>query len=261
MAEKKWTVNLDGINHAIELEHGTWTGKRIIKLDGQIIEKSQKTVDSGTDHFFQIRNHLCAVHIHTGGLRFKYDLSINGVSVETGQPTKLTDGTPTALYTTETVDLVERVKIEKQMKNGANWFFWIAGLSLINTIIFLFDGSVYFVVGLGVTQVVDGLMYFASEDFGPELAPFIQIVGLAINLVIMGIFLFFGFRARKAKRWAFITGLILYGLDVLILIWAVDLFSILFHALALFGLFQGLRAAGKLAALEPLDELHTRTID
>jgi hypothetical protein len=251
MAGKTWIVNLDGVNHKIELEHGTFSGKRVIKLDGQVIEESQKLMDSGTDHFFKIRNHLCAIHIHTGGLRFKYDLSINGVSAETGQPTKLMDGTPTALFTTETVDLAERVKIEKQMKNGANWFFWIAGLSLINTIIFLFDGSVYFVVGLGITQVVDGLMYYAGEDFGPGIAPFVQVVGLAINIVIMGIFVFFGFQARKARKWAFITGLIFYGLDVLLLIWAGDLFSILFHALALFGLFQGLRAAGKLATLEP----------
>jgi hypothetical protein len=225
-----------------------------------VIEESQKLMDSGTDHFFKIRDHICAVHIHTGGIRFRYDLSINGISTETGQPTKLLDGTPTALYTTETADLMEQTKIEKQMKNGANWFFWIAGLSLINTIVFLFDGSIYFVVGLGITQVVDGLMYYAAEDFGPELAPFVQIVGLAINLVIMGIFLFFGLRARKGKRWAFITGLILYGLDVLLLIWAGDLFSILFHAVALFGLVQGLRAAGKLAALESLEGVNIRSI-
>ena len=260
MAEKTWTVNLDGANHTIGLEHGAISGKRVIKLDGEVIEESQKLMDSGTDHFFKIREHICAVHIHTGGIRFKYDLSVNGISAETGQPTKLMDGTPTALYTTETADLMEHTKIEKQMKNGANWFFWITGLSLINTIIFLLDGSIYFVVGLGITQIVDGLMYYAAEDFGPELAPFIQIVGLAINLMILGIFLFFGLRARKGKRWAFITGLILYGLDVLILIWAMDLFSILFHAVAIFGLIQGLRAAGKLANLEPFGEVKARTL-
>jgi hypothetical protein len=260
MAVKMWTVNLDGVEHKIELEHGTFSGKRVIKLDGQVIEESQKLMDSGTDHFFKIRDHLCAVHIHTGGLKFRYDLSINGISVETGQPTKLLDGTPTALYTTETVDLAERVKIEKQMKNGANWFFWIAGLSLINTIIFLLDGSIYFVVGLGITQIVDGLVYYVGTEPGLALAPFIQIVGLAINLVILGVFLLFGFKARKGKKWAFITGLILYGLDVLLLIWAADIFSILFHAVALFGLFQGLRAAGKLAALEPFEELSVRIL-
>jgi hypothetical protein len=260
MAEKTWTVNLDGINHKIELEHGTFSGKRVIKLDGQVIEEDQKMMDSGTDHFFKIRNHLCAIHIHSGGLRFKYDLSINGISAETGQPTKLLDGTPTALYTTETVDLVERVRIEKQMRNGANWFFWIAGLSLINTIVLLMDGSIYFVVGLGITQVVDGIMYYAATDFGSELAPFVQIVGLAINLAILGIFILFGFQARKGKRWAFITGLVLYGLDVLILILAVDLFSILFHGLALYGLIRGLMAANKLITLEPLPEVSTRAI-
>ena len=31
--------------------------------------------------------------------------------------------------------LLERMNIENRHKNGANWFYWIAGLSLINSII------------------------------------------------------------------------------------------------------------------------------
>ena len=246
MAGKTWTVNLEGINHTIELEHGTWSGKRIIKLDGQIIEESKKLVDSGTDHFFMIGEHTCAIHIRSGGIKFKYDLSLDGVSAETGKATKMLDGTPATLYTSETADTFERIKLEKQLKSGANWFFWIAGLSLINTIVFLFDGSIYFVVGLGMTQIVDGIFYILGTEINPDLGLFFQIMGLVINLALLGALVFFGFKARNQKKWAFITGMILYGLDVLILIWANDLFSILFHALALFGLFQGYRAAGKL---------------
>ncbi|MCK4829211.1 hypothetical protein KA005_76515, partial [bacterium] len=180
MANKTWTVNLDSVNHTIELEHGTWSGKRVIKLDGQIIEESQKLVDSGTDHFFKIGEHVCAIHIRSGGIKFKFDLSIDGISAETGKATKMLDGTPASLYTSETAGPLERVKFEKQLKSGANWFFWIAGLSLVNTIVFLFDGSIYFVVGLGITQIVDGIFYILGTEFSPNLAPFFQIVGLAI---------------------------------------------------------------------------------
>ena len=93
---------------------------------------------------------------------------------------------------------------------------------------------------------MDGVFYILGTEISPDLGLFFQIVGLVINLVLLGALVFFGFKARDQKKWAFITGLVLYGLDVLILIWANDIFSILFHALALFGLFQGYRAAGKL---------------
>jgi len=250
MAGKTWNVNLEGFNHIVELEHGTLSGKRVIKLDGKIIEENQKLVDSGNDHFFMIGEHTCTIHIRTGGIKFKYDLSIDGISAETGKPTNMLDGTPVALYTPETVDTFERLKLIKQLKNGANWFFWIAGLSLVNTIVFLFDGSMYFVVGLGITQIVDGVFYVLGTEINSDLGLFFQIVGLVINLVLLGALVFFGFKARKQKKWAFITGLILYGLDVLILIWVGDLFSILFHALALFGFYQGLKAAGKLNVID-----------
>jgi hypothetical protein len=75
-------------------------------------------------------------------------------------------------------------------------------------------------------------------------------VGLGINLALLGILVFLGVKARNGKKWALITGLILYGLDVLIMIWAGDIFSIIFHALALFGLFQGLQAIRKIQELE-----------
>ena len=253
MAGKTWTVSLDGVIHKIELEHGTWSGKRVIKLDGQVIEEDKKLIDSGTDHFFKIGEHLCAIHIHTGGFRFRYDLSINGISADTGQPTELIDGTPTALYTSETADLMDRIKIEKQMKNGANWFYLIAGLSLINTIISLLEGSIHFVIGLGITQIVDAIVNYTGTELNPDLAPFLTVVGLGINLVILGIFFLFGFNARKGKRWAFITGMILYGLDLLILILFWEPLSLLFHALVLYGLFQGLRAARTKESLDPYE--------
>jgi len=42
-------------------------------------------------------------------------------------------------------------ELQNQAKSGANWFYWIAGASLVNTIIFLFNGRVSFIIGLGIT--------------------------------------------------------------------------------------------------------------
>jgi hypothetical protein len=41
--------------------------------------------------------------------------------------------------------------------NGAKWFYWIAGLSLVNSLVVVFGGNFHFVLGLGITSVVDEL--------------------------------------------------------------------------------------------------------
>ena len=41
------------------------------------------------------------------------------------------------------------------IKRGASWFDWIAALSVINSAISLFSGTWYFVLGLGITEVID----------------------------------------------------------------------------------------------------------
>jgi uncharacterized membrane protein YvbJ len=47
--------------------------------------------------------------------------------------------------------LEEKIQIERQMKSGAAWFFWIAGLSLINSIIIHSGWS--FIIGLGLLKL------------------------------------------------------------------------------------------------------------
>jgi len=45
--------------------------------------------------------------------------------------------------------------LQRQMKNGAYNFYWIAGLSMVTSIIIIFSTQPSFVVGLGVTQFMD----------------------------------------------------------------------------------------------------------
>ena len=44
-----------------------------------------------------------------------------------------------------------------RVKRGANWFYWIAGLSVVNSIMFIAGANFQFVVGLGVTQIINAL--------------------------------------------------------------------------------------------------------
>lgn len=134
---------------------------------------------------------------------------------------------------------------KKRIKTGANWFYWIAGLSLVNTGIQLFGGTISFVVGLGITLLVDGVAQYAAEDY-PEAGLIFIIIGLVISLFIIAIFAFFGFMANKGKKWAFIAGMGLYALDAIFVIFLGDFFMFGFHLFGLAGLWGGLKALNSL---------------
>lgn len=127
---------------------------------------------------------------------------------------------------------------EAQIKRGANWFYWIAALSLINSII-AFTGSDWgFILGLGVTQLLDVI--------GASTAGATKIVIIGLNFLVLGLFVLFGIFANKKHIWAFIVGMILYGLDGGIYIFSESWLSVGFHAFALFGMFGGLKGCFEL---------------
>jgi len=141
---------------------------------------------------------------------------------------------------TDEQQIQERLQLENRFKSGADWFFWIAGLSVVNSVIVLAGGEWSFVVGLGVTQIIDAV----GKEFG-EIA---KMLGLIVNLGIAGVFVLFGILARRRQVWSFIAGMGLYGLDGLLFLPGLDLLSLGFHAFALFMIWSGLSALLKLRA-------------
>ena len=83
MKNKTWKVNLNGKETKIKLQHGYWSGKRIIEVDDQIIEETKKFIDSGSEHRFVINEHKCILRIRPGTLGglfgFEYDLFVDGL--------------------------------------------------------------------------------------------------------------------------------------------------------------------------------------
>ena len=136
-------------------------------------------------------------------------------------------------------------EITQRMKRGANNFYWIAVLSVINSILSMTGSSTYFVIGLAVTLIVDGVTVGLSQSFA-DASVIVKIIGLVLSILIAGIFALFGFFASQGKRWAFIVGMVLYGLDGLIMLAFADWIGVLFHAFFLWGLFGGFRALGEL---------------
>ena len=132
--------------------------------------------------------------------------------------------------------------VDAQTKAWSTRFFWIAGLSLVNSIGVAIGVSLVFVVGLGITQLIDGF----GEAYGPPTSYLAPIVDLGVA----GMFVAFGMLARKGYTWAFVVGMAIYALDAMLYLLVQDWLAIGFHGLFLFYLFQGLRASTDLAKLK-----------
>ena len=136
---------------------------------------------------------------------------------------------------------MQRAIAARQAQVGGDWFFWIAGFSIINSLISVFGAQLHFVIGLGLTELFDA--------GGGTAGTTGKIIGLVLSLVAAGVYALFGLFARKGARWAFLTGMILYALDAVLLLLFKDWLSVAFHAYALFRIFQGFQGAQQLAAL------------
>jgi len=130
------------------------------------------------------------------------------------------------------------VELDKRLKSGGSWFFWIAGLSLINSIA-TFSGSGYgFIVGLSITQVIDHLMQSAGGNA--------RALVLVLDVIAAGIFVVFGVFACKRHVWAFVVGMVLYAGDTLLTMLMGLWLGVAFHVWVLFSLFIGIKAAMQL---------------
>ena len=134
----------------------------------------------------------------------------------------------------------------RQTQIGGDWFFWIAGISALSTILALAGQHFYFALGLGTTQFIDGL---AANGTGPNSPAFGKGAAIAASLAAAAFYALYGVFARKGALWAFIVGAVFYILDGLLLVVFKEWISVAFHAYALFRIFQGFQAAQQLAVL------------
>jgi len=113
------------------------------------------------------------------------------------------------------------------VQSAARWFWWIAGLSLVNVVLYQTGSKTSFIVGLGVTALSDA----ALADSKP--------VGFVVDAIAIGFFLLMGSQAARGKLWAFYVGLAVYALDALIYVSFQDWMPVAFHALAIFFIGRG----------------------
>ncbi|MCU0242226.1 MAG: hypothetical protein MUF51_07365 [Vicinamibacteria bacterium] len=144
----------------------------------------------------------------------------------------------------------ETYKLEQAFHNGANWFYWIAGLSIVNTVIQMLGSDWSFIVGLGITQLVDGIAREAGKGVTGGTSAVLHVVAIVFDFFAIGFFALMGFLANKRHSWAFIVGMIFYALDGLLFLLLQSWLSIAFHIFALIGIWGGFANMRKLNAAE-----------
>jgi len=133
------------------------------------------------------------------------------------------------------------LRLNQEIKSGASWFYFIAGLTAANTVVTFAGGSLSFILALGVTQVVDGSLSGAE--------PGLRLVGLLLNLTICAGFALCGFFGNRHNKTAFVVGMASYAFDSVVFIMGQDWLGAGLHGVGLFFMFKGynaLRAFGEL---------------
>src|SRR5215510_6267077 len=143
-------------------------------------------------------------------------------------------------------DNYKLAELMKHYKSGANWFYWLAGLSIITSLIAIGGGGIQFIFSLGITQIIDGIAVDLSLDMGSGA----KAVALVLDLIISGVFVLFGYLSNQRQLWAYIVGTVLFVLDGLLCLIGPDIISLLAHAVVLFFLIRGIMAGRELIALE-----------
>jgi len=136
----------------------------------------------------------------------------------------------------------QTAQLKARIRVSADWFFWIAALSIINSVIMQVGGGLRFIVGLGITSVVDEIIAKQPSN--------IHAAGWVVNIVIAGVFVLFGKFGREGKKPAFIIGMVLYAADGLLMAMAQVWLGVAFHAYALFRIYQGLAAVNALESVQ-----------
>jgi hypothetical protein len=136
-----------------------------------------------------------------------------------------------------------RQAFQGRIASGANWLYWIAGLSLVNAIIFIAGGSWSFLIGLALIPLMTP---FADEAAGPM----IRFTAMGICLTVVVFWGLLGYLATRRKQWAFVTAIVLYLIDTLLYFAMKDWVDGGFHLYVLYCLWSGARTNHQLGKLE-----------
>jgi hypothetical protein len=139
--------------------------------------------------------------------------------------------------------------LQEKGRKGANWFYWVAGLSLLNSLLIHFGANIYFVVGMGVSLVADGVADALAKQH-PAQGLILRAIAITFAVLASGVAVLFGWLANKRYLVPYALAMVLYALDGLIFPFFQDWLSVAFHAYALICLGSGFLAYRELNQIE-----------
>lgn len=143
-------------------------------------------------------------------------------------------------------DYGQHAELSQRFRSGANWFYWIAALTLVTSIISLLGGGWRFFLSLGVTQLIDVIAILAADSWGDAT----KVIALVLDIFITAMFAGFAFLASKRLLWAYVAGMVVFLLDGLLSLVFVDFIGIIVHGFVLFVMIRGFMAGREMLALE-----------
>jgi len=154
------------------------------------------------------------------------------------QPTLKNENSTHENSLNENLDVVQMNLDEslEAVRKAAYWFFGIAIFSIIN--IFLSSRGMYFIMGLGMSQIIDGIVLGATGD-----------TNFLISMLAPGVFIALGIFAMNCHRWAFILGAVIYLLDAVIYLYVHQWLAFACHAFVLYKLWNGFKTISEYEAL------------
>ena len=141
---------------------------------------------------------------------------------------------------------MEHADLATKYKSGANWFYWIAGLTIVTSIMSYTGANFRFLISLGTTQVIDALANVMAAELGG--AP--KVVALVLDLILTGVFVVFGVLANKKFLWAYILGMAVFVIDGLVSLLVQDWVGVIAHVVVLVFMVPGFMAGRKLVEIE-----------
>lgn len=136
----------------------------------------------------------------------------------------------------------QEIIIDEDVKKGAHWFYWKAGLTVINSVLMMAGIYWQFFLGLAIPQLIHGfLIGFSQMEVSDGLSSFhgpVLVISF-VSSILMGII---GKQASKAKKWAFILGIIIFSFDGLVYLLAFSIFGVIIHGYAIYRLSKGYSA-------------------
>jgi len=124
---------------------------------------------------------------------------------------------------------LQREDLLSEARDAANYFFGAAGLAALGT------GLLPIRINIFVSIGCFDLMAFYGRSWGH-----LYLYGAAVLWV--GVMVGLGFAGRSGQRWAFLAGIVIYGLDLIALLVTFSFLSFAVHGIFIFKWYQGQKA-------------------